>query len=59
MAVRVLLTTGEQRVVEADGAHVEGAFFVITRSFPSLQRVETVLTLWAENVVGPTLRRMA
>jgi hypothetical protein len=31
MVVKVLLTTGERRVVEADGAHVEGGFFLITR----------------------------
>ena len=52
MAVTVFLTSGEGREVEADGARVEDGFFLVTRSYPDRQRVETVLTLWAGHVVG-------
>ena len=52
MPVRVLLTNGEQRVVEADAARVDDGFFCVTRWDANLQRAITVLTLWAAHVVG-------
>ena len=55
MAVSVILRSGERRLVkEADGAHICGDFFLVTRNAND-QRV-TVLTLWAPNVVYAEVR---
>jgi hypothetical protein len=49
MAVRIFLSSGAQRVVEAaDSARLDGSFFVINRWYPNLNRLETVLTLRAD-----------
>ena len=53
MAVRLLWVSGGERVVEeADGARLEGPFFVITRRHSRRGERETVLTLPASDVVG-------
>jgi hypothetical protein len=47
------LTSGGQRLVDnADGAHVSGAFFVITRRTAASAPGDTILTLLARDVVG-------
>ena len=47
MAVRIFLSSGKQRLVgDADGARLDGIFFLITRG------ADTVLTLAAADVVG-------
>ena len=52
MAVRVYLTSGAQRIVEmADGAHLDDPFFLITLSSPGQRAAQTILTLWATQVV--------
>jgi hypothetical protein len=52
MAVRVLLTSGGQRIIpSADGARADGPFFLITRLHPAVSPVETVLTLLNGDVV--------
>ena len=53
MAVRLLLASGARRdLVEADGAHIDGPFFLLTRWDARLERTQTVLTLRSEGVVG-------
>jgi len=53
MAVKLLLSSGAQRIVEdADSARLDGAFFIINRWYPDLNRTETVLTLRADDVVA-------
>jgi hypothetical protein len=53
MAVKLHLSSGAQRVIEnADGARLDGAFFLVTRCYRDLRRVETVLTLRAQDVVA-------
>lgn len=55
MAVSVYLWSGERRIVrEADGAHIHGDFFVVTRG--AKDRTTTVLTLWAPNVIYAEVR---
>jgi len=57
MAVRLLLSSGGKRLLErADGARLDGHFFVVTRARPSGE-LETVLTLRAEDVVGAEVMR--
>lgn len=52
MAVRVFLASGGQRLLnDADGAHCEGPFFLVTRSYVDLDCVATVLTLLCKDVV--------
>jgi hypothetical protein len=51
MAVTVFLASGQRRVIrDADGARKEG-FFLITCSYPTLRRVDTVLTLLSQDVI--------
>ena len=51
MAVRVVLTSGERRVLpEADGAHIDGIFFLITRATDT-PRQRVVVTLSAQHVI--------
>jgi hypothetical protein len=53
MFVRVLLASGGERIVEeADGARLDGRFFLITRRLLRTGESETVLTLSASDVVG-------
>jgi hypothetical protein len=53
MAVRLLLSSGTERVVEAaDSVRLDGPFFLVSRSYPDLNRAETVLTLRSEDVIG-------
>jgi len=53
MAVRLLFVSGGNRVIEgADGARLEGAFFVITRRHSRTRESETVLTLPTSDIVG-------
>jgi hypothetical protein len=53
VAVRLILSSGGERFIEsADSAHVEGAFFVITRRLAGLNRCYTILTLRADDVVA-------
>jgi len=47
-----LVSGGERVVEEADGARLEGPFFVITRRHSRRDQRETVLTLPASDVVG-------
>ena len=42
--VKLYLTSGERRTVDADGAHLDDTFFIVTLSG------YTVLTLWAQQV---------
>ena len=46
MAVRVLLTSGAERLVDADAARLDRPFFLICQSG------HTMLTLLAQHVVG-------
>jgi hypothetical protein len=58
MAVRLLLGSGTWRVVgDADGAHRDGGFFMITRSCPHPQPPYVVLTLLATEVVMAEVHR--
>ena len=53
MAVRLLLSSGGHRTVDgADSARSDGPFFLVRRSYPDLNRTETVLTLRSEDVIG-------
>jgi len=52
MAVRLFLSSGGQRTVDAaDSARLDGPFFLVRR-LHDLNRTETVLTLRAEDVIG-------
>lgn len=52
MAVRLLLTSGKRRVLsEADGARLDGAFFLITR-LTGTSREAVVLTVRSADVFG-------
>jgi hypothetical protein len=51
MIVRVFLASGDERVIMADGARLEGELFLITRWLHDLRREETMVTLWAGTVV--------
>ena len=52
-AVRLFLSSGQERSVEtADGAHMDEHFFIVTRSHSGAGRIETMLTLRAEDVVA-------
>jgi hypothetical protein len=51
--VRLLFVSGGDRVVdEADGARLEGLFFVVTRRHSRTGESETVLTLPTSDIVG-------
>jgi hypothetical protein len=53
MAVRLFLSSEEQRTVDAaDSARLDGPFFLVRRSYPNLNRTETVLTLRSGEVIG-------
>jgi hypothetical protein len=53
MPVRILLTSGGQRTVEAaDSARMSGPFFMITRRRERTGELETLLTLRSQDVVG-------
>ncbi len=53
MAVRLILASGVRRVlVEADGAHIDGPFFMVTRWDARLQCKQTILTLRSQDVVS-------
>ena len=53
MAVRLFLSSGGERTVDAaDSAQLDGSFFLVRRSYPDLNRPETVLTLRSEDVIG-------
>ena len=53
MAVRLSLSSGAQRIVEgADAARLDGPFFLVRRSYPDLNRTETVLTLRSDDVIA-------
>jgi hypothetical protein len=57
-AVRLHLSSGERRLIEhADGARLDGAFFIVTRWCPDLKRRETVLTLRPQDVVFAEILR--
>jgi hypothetical protein len=51
-AVRLFLSSGDQRTIDADSARLDGHFFLVRRWYPDLNRTETVLTLRAEDVIG-------
>ena len=51
MAVKVLLTSGAHRVIDADEVRVSGPFFLLTQSYPHVGRARTILTLLAKDVV--------
>jgi len=51
--VRLILTNGTNRTVEnADSARSDGPFFIVARSAPDRGRIETVLTLRAQDVIA-------
>ena len=53
MAVRLLLSSGGERTVDAaDSARLDGPFFLVRRSYPDLNRTETVLTLRSDDVIA-------
>ena len=53
MAVRLFLASGARRdLIDADGAHMDGPFFLITRWDARLERTQTTLTLRSEAVVS-------
>jgi hypothetical protein len=53
MAVRLFLLSGHTRVVEAaDSARLDGFFVIVTAKCPTTQRVDTLLTLRAQDVVA-------
>jgi len=53
MAVRLLLSSGGERIVDAaDSARLDGPFFLVRRSYPDLNRTETVLTLRSDDVIA-------
>ena len=53
MAVRLLLSSGDRRTVDgADSARLDGPFFLVRRSYPDLNRTETVLTLRSDDVIA-------
>jgi hypothetical protein len=53
MAVRVFLSSGGERTVDgADSARLDEHFFLVRRSYPQINRTETILTLRSEDVIG-------
>ena len=52
MAVRLFLTSGARRDLEADGAHMDRPFFLVTRWDADLKRRQTVVTLRSNDVVS-------
>ena len=53
MAVRLFLADGTQRMIDtADAARLAEPFFIVTRWYPDIRQLATVLTLRAEDVVG-------
>ena len=58
MAVRLFLASGVGRVlVEADGAQMDGPFFLVTRWDARLQCIQTVLTLRSQDVVSAVIEK--
>jgi hypothetical protein len=52
-AVKLLLSSGETRTLHgADSAVLEDAFFLIKRRDPVTNRIDVVLTLRSQDVVG-------
>ena len=50
---RFFLSSGRERAVDAaDSARLDGPFFLVRRSYPDLNRTETVLTLRSQDVIG-------
>ena len=58
MAVRLFLSSGTQRAIDAaDSAHLDDAFFKVTKRDPGTGRVDTLLTLRSTEVfVAEVLR---
>jgi hypothetical protein len=53
MAVTLFLADGTQRTIDAaDAARLDGPFFVVTRYYPDIRQLATVLTLRSEDVVA-------
>ena len=53
MAVVLYLTSGDRRTFEqADGARLNDTFFIVTRRYPDIGHVQTVLTLLSKDVVA-------
>ncbi|MGH9241443.1 MAG: hypothetical protein ACRD3G_25630 [Vicinamibacterales bacterium] len=53
MPVVLYLTSDEERKVEgADAARLDGGFFVVAKRRPGTGALETVLTLWAPDVIA-------
>jgi hypothetical protein len=51
--VRIFLASGAQRTIEAaDSARLHGAFFIINQWYPDLNRMDTILTFRADDVVA-------
>jgi len=58
MAVRLFLASGGQRTIaDADSAHADDAFFVVTRHDRNTGRVDTLLTLRSIDVVTAEIVR--
>ena len=58
MAVRLFLSSGTQRTIEAaDAAHLDGAFFLVTRRDPGTGGVDTLLTLPSTDVRAAEIRK--
>ena len=53
MAVRLFLASGGERVIdEADAVRVDEPFVLVTRWYPGIRQVQTVLTLLATDVTA-------
>jgi hypothetical protein len=53
MAVKILMSSGETRTIDgADSARVDDGFFVITRRDLRTDRIDVVLTLRSQDVIG-------
>ena len=52
-AVKLLMASGETRTIDgADSARLEDAFFLITRHAPRTDRIDVVLTLRSQDIIG-------
>jgi hypothetical protein len=51
--VKLLMVSGQTRTIDgADSARLDDAFFLITRRDPRTNRIDVVLTLRSEDVIG-------
>ena len=50
------MTSGAERAIEADEAHMDGPFFMLTRWHSGLLKSHTVLTLRSRDVVRAEIR---